>query len=481
MERVRDIPERPAKAGQQYTFEPYVYVAEVTDGAALIAWGGFYFRVSEEGQGAGCEIVDDDDLDQVDPSRTDSLGAGSRPYGSARVEALDATGDVAGSSSTDTHNHVWLRDLSPDTEYRYRVFVDGRPWAEGELRDWSPASGQRKGALERQGRRYDLRFRTHPAAGQSTPRFTFAVIGDYGVGVRRLTEHGVHQRKVARALERALELHDVRFVVTLGDNIYLGHDDPTYGSGEEDDDWFFTFYQPYRYLLARVPFYPSVGNHDAADQENTDDREQLRDNFFIAERFGDDVDVGSSKQKLGLFYSVRFGAELELLAIDTTLAGDDERQRFFTEPKYRRFIESVLRKQDRARWVVPFSHHPPYCGGPEHGNDDAQIEHLLPLFQEHDVRLVLSGHEHNFQLARHEQITCIVSGAGGQLRHDPPRDLARARIQAWAVDSHFLLVEVTPDQLAVTPICDVDAQGKLLALPLQAPDGTPVPTPIVIR
>ena len=35
--------------------------------------------------------------------------------------------------------------------------------------------------------------------------------------------------------------------------------------GDEDDDWFFTFYQPYRYLLNRIPVYPCIGNHDSAE------------------------------------------------------------------------------------------------------------------------------------------------------------------------------------------------------------------------
>ena len=51
--------------------------------------------------------------------------------------------------------------------------------------------------------------------------------------------------------------------------------------GDEDDDWFFTYFQPYRYVLNRVPVYPSIGNHDSGETEERDDRDQLMDNFYL--------------------------------------------------------------------------------------------------------------------------------------------------------------------------------------------------------
>ena len=76
-------------------------------------------------------------------------------------------------------------------------------------------------------------------------------------------------------------------------------------SGGEDDDWYSSFFQPYRYSLARVPFFPAIGNHDTADTEGSDDRAQLEDNFHVQERFGDDPDRASRKP--GLFYRLRYG------------------------------------------------------------------------------------------------------------------------------------------------------------------------------
>ena len=63
----------------------------------------------------------------------------------------------------------------------------------------------------------------------------------------------------------AVEQYNVRFVLTTGDNVYAGRrimGVPIGDHGDEDDDWFFTFFQPYRYMVNRVPVYPCIGNHD---------------------------------------------------------------------------------------------------------------------------------------------------------------------------------------------------------------------------
>ena len=72
----------------------------------------------------------------------------------------------------------------------------------------------------------------------------------------------------------------------MGDNVYRGQPGVVGAEGgSEDDDWYGSFYQPYRYVLARIPVYPTVGNHDSGDTESSDDRDQIRDNFHTDERF----------------------------------------------------------------------------------------------------------------------------------------------------------------------------------------------------
>ena len=86
---------------------------------------------------------------------------------------------VVARAETDEHNHVWVGGLEPDTEYRYRVSVDGRPWGEGELHDWSVEQA----TLVRAGRPLRQPLPHVPARPDAATAVTFAVLGDYGVGI----------------------------------------------------------------------------------------------------------------------------------------------------------------------------------------------------------------------------------------------------------------------------------------------------------
>src|SRR5262249_41556900 len=152
-------------------------------------------------------------------------------------------------------------------------------------RDWVIEDGE--GAMQ-PGKSYENTFRTFPDPLASTPAFSFLVIGDFGRGVRKADKDERCQRQVAEAMTMAARVNDVRFIVTTGDNIYaktfLGI--PTgKDSGDEDDDWFFTYFQPYRYLLNRIPVFPAVGNHDEGENEKSIDRQQIYDNLYLQTQF----------------------------------------------------------------------------------------------------------------------------------------------------------------------------------------------------
>ena len=70
--------------------------------------------------------------------------------------------------------------------------------------------------------------------------------------------------------------------------------------------------------------------------------------------------------------------------------------------------------------LIPYSHHPVYTAGLSHENDEEMREALEPFFDAADVRLVLAGHEHNFQVSEVGGRTYVVSGAAGQLDEEVP-------------------------------------------------------------
>jgi tartrate-resistant acid phosphatase type 5 len=465
--------------------EEYLQLADVTYKTAIISWGSFFFRIKDKR--GDFKLVDDSDLDRVHPPRRQTIGAHSEPYGDAVVEVREtATGEVAAVAATSLTNYVRITGLTADTEYSYRVMVNGEPWAEGELFDWVVEHGA--GGLAPVGGRYDNRFRTHAHPTVSTP-LAFAVLGDFGVGVRKPSTPKNQQREIAAALTHAVNTSGVRLILTTGDNIYAGK--KVLGlaigaTGDEDDDWFFTFYQPYRYILNRVPFYPSVGNHDSGEAEfDNDDRNQLMDNFFLLQRFDAPEIAPFASMNPGLFYRFRFGADVEFVCLDTSKASPIPGDRYFLNPKHLAFLDETFvanAATDKPIWQVPFAHHPPYTAGPRHHNSESVIAHLVNRFQLAGVRAGFFGHEHNFQLSVADAAHYFVTGGGGKVSPEPPAAdrFAAAFTVAWASEGHFLLVKVNGAHMTVEPIGAPSASSPLVPIVLRGRGGQVVPTPIVI-
>lgn len=438
--------------GQMHV-EPFIHLVDVTHESALIAWGAFHFR-RDDAVGRW-EILDDSELQEACRRHT-CIGHGAEPFGAGTVEVLDEGGEVVARASTEDRTWVWVEGLDPDSPYTYRVLVDGEEWAAGERHDWVE---DRRGGFDLApvGRSYDLRFRTWPAPDSPTPPVRFIGLGDYGVGIRSDSESSRRQRRIAEVLDRLVDRCDVRFVVSLGDNIYQGEqgavDDE---SGGEDDDWYSSFFQPYRYTLARVPFFPVIGNHDTTDTEGSDDRAQMEDNFHLAERFRS---AGRDRIDPGLFYTVRFGRDLELVGIDTSQDPEEDVSRHFLAERQLAWLHRVFAEPD-VRWRIPLSHHPTYCAGPHHGDDQDMVDALVPLFDSAKIRLVLAGHEHNFQIGRVADRTYVVSGSGGKVREEAPARLGERGADAWAAHAHLLVVDIDGDRAELAPVSGLLADGS---------------------
>ncbi|MBY0497499.1 MAG: metallophosphoesterase [Cyanobacteria bacterium] len=460
----------------EFHSEPYIYLPAVSHKSALIAWGAFYFRTNSRGT---WKIVDDADLKYVHPPRKDSIGAQSAPYGPARVEVYDATGKTVAGANTEVANHCWVSGLQPDTEYTYKVFVKGQEWAAGERWDWS----SKEHALVQSGSTYDNRFRTSPDPAAPASKLSFAVIGDFGVGVRQDTPTR-RQQQVANALRRMVDTEDVRFILTTGDNIYarvrvLGV--AVGGTGDEDDDWFFTYFQPYRYVINRIPVYPSIGNHDADETEGRDDRAQVEDNFYLRERIASEEAAGRASFGPGLFYRFRFGSDVEFVCIDTSKESFFKGYRLFEFPKHWSFIEqSFTAEGPQPAWRIPFAHHPLYSAGPQQYNTRG-MEQLIPLFERSGVRVMFAGHEHNFQHSRTPGFDHFVTGAAGKLRRARPDGFDAAHTVSWASECHCLLVSIAGRRMTVRAIGGIeDLAGTPAEIERFDPDGQPVSGPIEI-
>ena len=114
--------------------------------------------------------------------------------------------------------------------------------------------------------------------------------------------------------------------------------------------------------------------------------------------------------------------------------------------------------RSRARWRIAVLHHPPYTCG-TYRSAEAVVRAWVPLFERHRVRLVLSGHDHNYQrFSGRNRVTYVVRGGGGANIYalaDCPQGYPR-RV-AGRSEHGFLSIRVGTNRLEVVA---VDLMGR---------------------
>jgi predicted MPP superfamily phosphohydrolase len=226
----------------------------------------------------------------------------------------------------------------------------------------------------------------------------FAVIGDTGSGSEE-------QRQLADLLMRYRSAFPFEFVLMMGDNLY---------GGESASDYKKKFENVYKELLdAKVKFYATLGNHDESNQ-----------------RFYEHFNMNGEE-----YYKFKKG-KVSFYALNSN----------YMEKKQLKWLEDELSK-DSSEWKICFLHHPPYSSGKKHGSDMQLREVVEPIFLNHGVSLVLTGHEHFYERIKPQKgIHYFISGAGGKLR---PGDVKPSRFteKSFDKDMHFILFEVVDDQI----------------------------------
>ena len=106
---------------------------------------------------------------------------------------------------------------------------------------------------------------------------------------------------------------------------------------------------------------------------------------------------------------------------------------------------------------------------------------LEPHFDTADVRLVLAGHEHNFQVNQVGGRTYVVSGSAGQLDERVPKGFADAYTTAWAAQAHLVLIEVDGPKATLTPIAGLLDDGQLHLMTALTPRNELVEPQMTVR
>ncbi|KAF9541751.1 hypothetical protein EC957_002709 [Mortierella hygrophila] len=96
-------------------------------------------------------------------------------------------------------------------------------------------------------------------------------------------------------------------------------------------------------------------------------------------------------------------------------------------------------------------------------------DRYVPLFQQHNVDLVISGHQHNYMRGQDDQMVyTIIGGAGGQLDEEQVEDYP-----AWVGGKvkfrhHYVLMKITGDRRLIWEAYDADCGSRLDAFVLHS-------------
>jgi hypothetical protein len=250
-------------------------------------------------------------------------------------------------------------------------------------------------------------FKTAPDASSS---IRFAAVGDSGNG-------GADQLAVLD------QIANVPFdmMVHLGDIAY------EHGTATQLQNHHFAVYAE---LMKSFPLYPTSGNHEYT----TSSAAPFREAFVLPENGGT---AGSER-----WYSFDYGP-VHFVALDSELIGIEQVE----------WLEQDLAASTRP-WKVVFVHRPPFSSG-EHGSDEDVRGSFVPVFEKYGVRLVLSGHEHDYERTKViNGVTYVVSGGGGR----ETRDVGSSAFTAFSeAVLHFLYVEASPERLVLHAI---DGMGR---------------------
>jgi tartrate-resistant acid phosphatase type 5 len=255
--------------------------------------------------------------------------------------------------------------------------------------------------------------------------FSFLVVGDWG------RDGGYGQGAVASAMAKVAEDLRPNFVVSTGDNFYLGG-----LAGVNDEQFETSFTDVYSHASLQVPWLSVLGNHDYGDSGGCglpveeDDVSCLSEYKQRSRSPLHQMNPALRSDRDWRWFCERYFVykpqpAVDMLFIDTspfiqayrnrtwatTVAGGISTQK---AERQKEFIEGFLQKSSATRKIV-IGHHPFYSNGFQGSNSELQVQ-LGAIFQQHNVTLYLNGHDHDLQhvhpLGRRTHF--FTSGAGSK-------------------------------------------------------------------
>jgi hypothetical protein len=302
-----------------------------------------------------------------------------------------------------TPHLITLEGLNPGLTYQLAVGLEGddgsdrMPGFMGEV--WEP-----------------IEIATLP---ESLFPLTIAVFGDSGFGESLTAD------LASSIAERAPDI-----IVHTGDLVYSAYQQDSPAAAYR-----LKWYQTLSSLLHASVIYPVVGNHEL----DLDAGYLGMPYYFYAFPMVGGLSGGWQEAPLGAerqFYALELGP-IQLLFLNTQqLYGGPARD------AQNAWIKVRLADPRFASSVVIF-HVPPFTSGRHSLDGVPVVSAWLPEFEAANVRLVLSGHDHNYERLKHNEITYIVSGGGSSVLY--PLQQKHDESLRFDARTHYVLLEVAAE------------------------------------
>jgi len=188
--------------------------------------------------------------------------------------------------------------------------------------------------------------------------------------------------------------------------------------------WAREFFRPAAELLANIPLYPVLGNHELNSEHYF--------NFFAL--------AGNER-----WYSFDRGG-VHFIFLDSYSPLEPDSLQY-------KWLKTDLANCDSA-WKVLSLHTPFFSSGP-HGilepdgkpaeKEMADLqEHILPLMEEHGVTMVFAGHDHIYERSKKGDTYFIISGGGGAPLYKVSKNLEQNPYsEILLAEHHYAIVEAT--------------------------------------
>jgi predicted phosphodiesterase len=261
---------------------------------------------------------------------------------------------------------------------------------------------------------------------QSIPRLALrvGVIGDSGFGellTYELTEQMAHE--------------NLDFVLHTGDIVYK-----VAQNANPVEAFILKFYDPFESLLKELPLYPVVGNHE---WDSATYWLGMPYYYWAFPGFEDSRIKSAGHEERNEWYAFSYD-DIQFVMLNTQVLLSGTRWSEQNE-----WLEERL-ADTRFRTTIVVFHVPPYTSG-LHTLDGFDVRKFWqPLFEEANVPLVLSGHDHNYERLSIEGIAYVVSGGGSSVLYTFRSQQAGS--QVFATVSHYVVLEILQNQIELRAV-----------------------------